>query len=229
MKRLIAWVLATALTLGGPGLFLIAFLDSSFLSFPEVVDILMMGLVTKHKERMLYYAALPTIGSVIGCFALYLAARKGGEAFLRKRLKAHYVDRVMTVFQKYGLLAVALPSIMPPPVPFKAFVIAAGVARVPPLQFLVAVTAGRGVRYFGEALLAVWYGDRAAVFLRDHARDVLIVLVLLCAVGVTGWLLWAGRRRRGGFSRGTGGGPPESPPATGAPVRPVDDPPRRPL
>lgn len=228
MKRLIAWVLATALTLGGPGLFLIAFLDSSFLSFPEVVDILMMGLVTKHKERMLYYALMPTIGSVIGCFALYLAARKGGETFLRKRLKAHYVDRVMTVFQKYGLLAVALPSILPPPVPFKAFVIAAGVARVPPLQFLVAVTAGRGVRYFGEALLAVWYGDRAAAFLSDHTRDVLIVLIMLGIVGVTAWLLWAGRRRRG-RSRDVAGAIPGSRPATGAPVQPVDDAPRRPL
>ena len=228
MKRLIAWVLATALTLGGPGLFVIAFLDSSFLSFPEVVDILMMGLVTKHKERMLYYALMPTIGSVIGCFALYLAARKGGEAFLRKRLKAHYVDRVMTVFQKYGLLAVALPSILPPPVPFKAFVIAAGVARVPPLQFLVAVTTGRGVRYFGEALLAVWYGDRAALFLRDHTRDVLIVLILFGIAGVTAWLLWAGRRRRSRTSR-VAGETPASTTEADARRGAVDDPPRRPL
>lgn len=197
MKRLIAWVLATALTLGGPGLFLIAFLDSSFLSLPEVVDILMMGLVTQHKERMLYYAMMPTLGSVMGCFALYMVARKGGEAFLRKRFKERHVDRVMTVFQKYGLLAVALPSIMPPPVPFKAFVIAAGVARVPPLQFLFAVTLGRGVRYFGEALLAVWYGDRAAEFLQDHGGRILVVVAAAIAVGGGGWFLWNRRSRPG--------------------------------
>ena len=197
MKRLIAWVLATALTLGGPGLFLIALLDSSFLSFPEVVDILMMGLVTKHKERMLYYAIMPTLGSVMGCFALYLVARKAGEPLLRKRFRERHVDRVMTVFQKYGLLAVALPSIMPPPVPFKAFIIAAGVARVPPLRFLFAVTLGRGVRFFGEALLAVWYGDRAAQFLRDHAGIVLIVLTLTIVAGAAGWFLWDRRSRQG--------------------------------
>lgn len=197
MKRLGAWVLATALALGGPGLFLISLLDSSFLSFPEVVDILMMGLVTKHKERMLYYALMPTLGSVIGCFALYLVARKGGEPLLRKRFRARHVDRVMTVFQKYGLLAVALPSIMPPPVPFKAFIIAAGVARVPPFRFLFAVTLGRGVRFFGEALLAVWYGDRAAQFLRDHAGIVLIVLTLTIVAGAAGWFLWDRRSRQG--------------------------------
>ena len=98
-----------ALVLGGPGLFLIAFLDSSFLSFPEVVDLLMMGLVTRHKERMLFYALLPTLGSLGGCLVLYFLARKGGEAFLRKRFHERHVDRALAVFQKYGLLAVAVP------------------------------------------------------------------------------------------------------------------------
>ena len=109
---------------------------------------------------MLYYALLATLGSIAGCFVLYLSARKGGEAFLRRRFHDHHVDRALALFQKYGLLAVAVPSILPPPVPFKIFVLAAGVARVPPLDFLVAVALGRGVRYFGEALLALWYGER---------------------------------------------------------------------
>src|SRR5215210_1564955 len=137
MHRFLVWVQGLALALGAPGLFVIAFLDSSFLSFPEVVDILLMGLVIHHKERMLYYALLPTLGSIAGCFALYLVAQKGGEAFLRKRFSGHHIDRALRLFRKYGLLAVAVPSLMPPPVPFKIFVLAAGVARVKPLEFLV--------------------------------------------------------------------------------------------
>ena len=77
---------------------------------------------------MLYYALLATLGSVAGCLVLFLLARKGGEAFLRKRLHERHVDRATAVFRKYGLLAVLVPSLLPPPVPFKIFVLAAGVA-----------------------------------------------------------------------------------------------------
>jgi membrane protein YqaA with SNARE-associated domain len=199
MHRLVAWVQASAAALGGPGLFLIAFLDSSFLSFPEVVDLLIIWLVTAHKERWVYYALMPTIGSVAGCFALYPVGRKGGEAFLRRRFHDSHVDRALGIFRKYGLLAVAVPSLLPPPVPFKPFVLAAGVAGVRPVDFLVAVGIGRGVRYFGEALLAVWYGERAAQFVRDNARPVSLGLAVAVLVFGVGWI-WYHRRRdaRGG-------------------------------
>ncbi|MCA1649084.1 MAG: hypothetical protein LC753_02035, partial [Acidobacteria bacterium] len=102
MKRLLDWVQGFALSLGGPGLFLIAFLDSSLLSFPEVTDLLIVWLTTQHKQRMLYYASMSTIGSVAGCFLLYMIARKGGEAFLRKRFQAGHVDRAVQIFRRYG-------------------------------------------------------------------------------------------------------------------------------
>ncbi len=187
-----------ALALGGPGLFLIAFLDSSFLSFPEVVDLLLMGLVTRHKERLLLYALLPTLGSLAGCLVLYGVARKGGEAFLRRRFHDRHVDRTLAVFQKYGLLAVAVPSILPPPVPFKPFVLAAGVAGVRPLDFTIAVLVGRGIRYFGEAFLALWYGDRAEAFLKNNGKLVAIVLAAVVIGFAVGWTIW--QRRRSGES-----------------------------
>jgi membrane protein YqaA with SNARE-associated domain len=195
MQRLVNWVQGFALALGGPGLFLIAFLDSSFLSFPEVVDLLIIWFVSAHKGRMVYYALLSTLGSMAGCFALYLVGRKGGEAFLRKRLGERHVNRAMTVFQKYGLLAIFVPSLLPPPFPFKPFVLAAGVARVRPSDFLLAVGLGRGARYFGEGILALWYGERAAGFLRDNARPVSLTLAAVAlAVGV-GWI-WFQKHRR---------------------------------
>lgn len=193
--------MGVALVLGGPGLFLIAFLDSSFLSFPEVVDLLMMGLVTHHKERMLYYALMPTLGSLGGCLVLYFIARKGGEAFLRRRFHERHVDRAMAVFQKYGLFAVAIPAILPPPVPFKPFVLAAGIAGVRPFDFIIAVLLGRSIRYFGEALIAVWYGDRAAVFLRANAKPVAIAVALVAVALAVAWTVWQRRGKSDGGLR----------------------------
>ena len=196
MRRILDWVTGLAEMLGGTGLFLIAFLDSSFLSFPEVVDILLMGLVARYPERLLYYATLPTIGSVIGSYLLYSMALKGGEAFLRKRLHDRHVDRYLGIFRKYGLLAVAIPSILPPPVPFKVFVLAAGAARVRRIDFLIAVSVGRGVRYFGEALLAAWYGPAAVQFLHDNALAFTIGLVIILGITGTAWVWWS--KRAGG-------------------------------
>jgi membrane protein YqaA with SNARE-associated domain len=201
MHRLVAWVQASAVALGGPGLFLIAFLDSSFLSFPEVVDLLIIWLVTAHKHRVLYYALMPTLGSVAGCFALYLVGRKGGEAFLRRRFSERHVDRALTVFRKYGVLAVAVPALLPPPVPFKPFVLAAGVAGVRPVDFLIAVSIGRGVRYFGEAFLALWYGERAAQFVRDNARPVSLALAMTVLVIGVGWIWYRRVRESDGIPR----------------------------
>ncbi len=195
MHRLFAWIEATALTLGGPGLFLIAFLDSSFLSFPEVVDLLLIWLVTAHKERMIYYALLSTLGSVAGCFTLYMVARKGGEAFLRRRFSESKIDWALGVFRKYGVLAVVVPALLPPPLPFKAFILAAGVAGVRPVHFLVAATIGRGVRYFGEGLLAVWYGERAIQFVRENLRTVSLGLAGTVLLFGVGWILYDRRRR----------------------------------
>lgn len=195
MHRFVAWVQGFAFALGGPGLFLIALLDSSFLSFPEVVDLLIILFVTRHKERMVYYALLATLGSIAGCFMLYVVGRKGGETFLRRRFKERHVDRSLALFQQYGLLSVAVPSLLPPPFPFKPFVLVAGVARVRPLDFALAVGLGRGIRYFGEGLLAIWYGERAAVFLKNNAREFSLAFAALVLVAGIGWIWYRTRRQ----------------------------------
>jgi membrane protein YqaA with SNARE-associated domain len=198
MSRFVDWVKGFALAWGGPGLFLIGFLDSSFLSFPEVNDLLIIWMVTQHKERLIYYALMATAGSVAGCLALYYVARKGGEAFLRRRFHERHVDRGLRLFQKYGLLVVIVPALLPPPAPFKIFVLLAGVAAIPVWQFVTAITLARGIRYGGEGLLAVIYGDRASVFLRDHAREAGLWLSgIALAIGLI-WVLvkqWRDRTR----------------------------------
>jgi membrane protein YqaA with SNARE-associated domain len=195
MHRLVGWIQGFALAWGGAGLFLIGFLDSSFLSFPEVNDLLIIWMVTRHKERLLYYTLAATIGSVLGCLTIYFVARKGGEAFLRKRFKQNHVDSGLKLFQKYGLLVVIVPALLPPPAPFKIFVLLAGVASIPVWQFTAAVFIARFIRYGGEGLLAVFYGDAAAAYLRDHARETGLYLSgAALLIGVT-WIFWKRRRR----------------------------------
>ena len=194
MHRFVAWIQGFAESLGGPGLFIIAFLDSSFLSFPEVCDALVVLLTIQQRERMLFYALVTTLGSMCGCYALYTVGRQGGEAFLRKRFKARHVERAMDTFRRYGMLAVIVPSLLPPPMPFKIFVLAAGVARMRPVEFIIAVAIGRGIRYFGEGFLALWYGERALAFLREHAHTVGLWLGLMALAGGVAWVLWKKRR-----------------------------------
>jgi membrane protein YqaA with SNARE-associated domain len=185
LHHLASLVQQLAERLGGPGLALLAFLDSSFLSFPEVADVLIVVLVVQHPAAWVYYGLLTTAGSVAGCYILYAMARKGGEAFLRQRFHERHVDRGLALFQRYGLLAVIVPSILPPPTPFKIFVLLAGVADVRPRTFIAAVTIGRGVRYGGEALLAYLYGDRAIDFIQNNMGQVSLWLgVTVAAVGV---------------------------------------------
>ena len=195
MKRFLGWIQGVAVTLGGPGLFVIGFLDSSFLSFPEVNDLLLVGMVMEHPHRLPYYALMATLGSVFGCLAIYVVARKGGEAFLRKRFKAHHVDGSLKLFQKYGLLVLIVPALLPPPAPFKIFVLMAGVAAVPVWQFVTAIGIARGVRYFGEGLLAVWYGDRAFAYLHEHGKAIGLGLAGAALVIAAGWIAWNRRKR----------------------------------
>ena len=196
MSGILASIQEWASELGGVGLFVIALLDSSFLSFPQVNDLLIIVLSTKYPERMPYYAGMTMVGSVIGCFLLYGVARRGGEVFLRKRLKGRYVDRAIKLYQRHGLLAVVVPALLPPPVPFKVFVLLAGAAAVSPIRFGLAVAIGRGIRYFGQGYLAVLYGEQAADFMRANGTAIGIGLAL-AALAIGAGVLLLRRRRHG--------------------------------
>jgi membrane protein YqaA with SNARE-associated domain len=186
LTSLPAHVQALALGLGAPGLFLVTFLDSSFLSLPEVADLLVVWMVTQHKTRFLAYAAGATAGSIVGCLLIYYMAKKGGEALLRKHFSSGRLERARAALQRHGLLAVLIPSLLPPPAPFKIFVLLAGVAEISAPRFAAAIAIGRGGRYFLEALLALWYGDRAIAFIQHNTRAVLSGLLVLIALGALG-------------------------------------------
>jgi membrane protein YqaA with SNARE-associated domain len=177
-----------AIGVDGFGLFLIALLDSSFLSFPQVADALVLVQSARHPDWMLSYAAAATLGSLCGCLVLYGVGRAGGDAFLRRRFKAPHVERALRLYQRYGMLAIVVPALLPPPAPFKVFVLLSGAAGVGPLAFGLAVLTGRGARYFAQAWLAATYGDRAAAVVAGHGPQVgSAIAVAAAAFGVWVW------------------------------------------
>ncbi|HXH05033.1 MAG TPA: VTT domain-containing protein [Vicinamibacterales bacterium] len=196
MKELLAALQGFALGLGGPGLFVVAFLDSSLLSLPEINDLLIVYLVTEYPHRFVYYATMSTAGSVAGCSLLYTIGRKGGEALLRRRFHERHVDRALELYRRFGWVAIVVPALLPPPAPFKIFVLLAGVSGMPVARFALAVGGGRGLRYFGEGLLAVWYGKQTIAFLHANARIVFMVLGAALVAGGVAYFCWSRRRRR---------------------------------
>lgn len=191
MKSFISWLYGFAVGLGGPGLFAVAFLDSSFVSLPQVNDILVVLMVTRHKAWMLYYALMATLGSIAGCYVIYVLAEKGGEAFLKKRVHAASVDRTLALYRRHGLMALMIPALLPPPAPFKLFVLLAGVAEVRPLPFVLAIAAARGARYLALGVLAIYYGDAALELMRTEGRAVALALAGVLALGALGWWAWS--------------------------------------
>lgn len=197
MQSFIKWVYGLALSLGGPGLFVVAFLDSSFISLPQINDLLVVLMVVRNKPLMPYYALMATAGSVAGCYVLYLIAERGGEAFLARRLKRGHIERALAIYRKRGVLALMVPALLPPPAPFKLFVLLAGVAEVRPLAFVASIALARGLRYLVIGALAVWYGDLALDLLREHGRETAIwVAVFIVAAGIAWWLLRRASRAR---------------------------------
>jgi membrane protein YqaA with SNARE-associated domain len=178
MKQVIAWAQAFALSIGGLGLFFVAFIDASVLSLPEVNDILIVYMVTKSPSFLVYYLG-----------------RKGGEALLRRQFSRDQVDRMQARFSRYGMAAVVVPAMLPPPVPLKLFVIGAGAAGMPVGRFAWAGGRGRFVRYFAEGLLAYYYGAAAFEYIKDNGAQVALWGGLL-SLGVVALYYWRRQRRR---------------------------------
>ena len=179
-----AWkqrVLAIAGGLGAPGLFLISFLDSSVLTFPVINDLLLIQLSMRHPSRMPLYAMMAATGSTLGCTLLYFLARKGGEAFFHSQAGRHG-GAVRHWVERNGFGGMLAAALLPPPTPFKFFVLAAGVFKVPLVSFASAVGLARVIRYFGVGYLAVRYGANALPYLAQHKLQVALIVIVFVAV-----------------------------------------------
>ncbi len=172
-----------AFALDGPGMLVVALFDSSFLSIPEVNDFLIVLLsIGKPAGRVAYYVFMTTLGSVVGCLLLYTVGRKGGNPLLKKKFSPRMMEKIAGLYRRYGVLAVVVPSILPPPCPFKIFVFSAGVFRLSAPAFAAAVALGRSVRYSMWGALAFLYGETVRAFMRDNLHAIGIALFAVFVV-----------------------------------------------
>ena len=189
MGRFVDRLRALALAWGAPGLFLVAFLDSSILPLPGITDILLIVMVTRHREAMLLYVGTTILGSVAGCLMMHAIGKKGGEALVRKRFAGARIEKTMASLQRHGVMAVLIPCLLPPPAPFKVFLLLAGAVGISAARFAAAIALGRGVRYFALGLLAVRYGEQASAYVAEHGMAVSLLLAGMVSAGFAAYLV----------------------------------------
>src|SRR5215475_1357034 len=178
-----------------PAMIIIGALDSSLLSLPEINDYLVVGRCYKYPTAAFYFPLFAATGSVLGCNLLYTIVRRGGQAVLRKRFNLQSIKRVERAYERFGFLAVGIPAILPPPLPFKIFVATAGALEYPRWKFLLTVMIARSLRYYVEGILAVFYGRRVLLFLRDNG---LVIISIVATIGLIAAIIYfVVKRRRG--------------------------------
>ena len=155
------------ITFGAFGLFIVALLDSTFVPMPSSVDALMLILTTAHPRWMLLYALMATAGSATGCWILYQVSRRAGSRAL-KRFSEGKQKRVKDLIDRYDMFAVIVATLLPPPFPFKLFVVSAGVFRFSLFRFMIAIIVGRAFRFLLEGYFAIRFGDQAKVILARY-------------------------------------------------------------
>lgn len=179
----------------GPlGLFAIALLDSALIPLPAGPDVVMILLTLRNPSWMPIYAAAATVGSVAGCVILYYISRKAGRRAL-ERFSEKKQARVKGMIDRYDALSVFVASLLPPPFPFKLFVITSGVFRVSVLRFAIAIAVGRALRFLLEGYLAVTYGDRAEVLFKQYFPWIGLGLAVAVVLFFVGRLLWKKRTK----------------------------------
>ena len=188
-------VISMPLYIAAPAMVIIGALDSSLLSLPEINDYLVVGRCYKYPTAAFYFPLFAAAGSVIGCNLLYTIVRRGGQAVLRKRFNLSSIKRVERAYERFGFLAIGIPAILPPPLPFKIFVATAGALEYPRWKFLLTVMIARSFRYYVEGILAVFYGQRVLLFLKDNGLVILSVVGSLALIGAIIYLIF--RKRRG--------------------------------
>lgn len=182
--------------LGIWGVFGIAVLDGAGVPLPGAVDIVFATQVyNKSLSVALLYALVTSIGSAIGCLVLYFIGYGGGEVLLRKHMNPAKFEKTRLSFENHRLLALMLPAMLPPPFPFKIFVLSAAAFEMKISHFLIAIISGRLVRFVALAVLTVEFGPGilrlAGTAVHEHLGLVLLGLAVLLAL----WLSVARSRR----------------------------------
>jgi membrane protein YqaA with SNARE-associated domain len=179
--------------LGGVGLVLLGLADNSAIPLPGSVDVFTILLSAHKREWWPYYAAMATVGAVLGGYLTYRLAQKGGEQVLEKKIGKRRAEKVYKKFEKQGGFWVFVGAILPPPFPMVPVLMAAGILEYPKKKFLAVLALGRGVRYFAFAWIAHIYGAAIVQWLTRYYEPLLyalITLAVLGAISAVGFFEW---------------------------------------
>ena len=205
MKHLLSkwthWILAVLSPLGIWGVMGFAFVDAAFLGMP--LDAIVGGYVYAAPRRFLLLSALAAAGSALGSIVIYWIGYKGGEVLLVKRVGEERFKKIHASFERHGFLGLMVPSMLPPPTPFKLFVLTAGVIEMSFAKFLAAIFFGRFLRFSILSLLVIRFGPQIIGFfghmVHDHAR---LAIAIIAAAALISWWAWWLRKRNGKRSPG---------------------------
>src|SRR5712671_6333056 len=188
-RRLGHFIVHFPIFVAGPAMILIGALVSSLLSLPEVNDYLVVARCYTHPRAVFFFPMFAAVGSVLGCFLLYTILSRGGRAVLHRRFNPEHIQRVERAYARFGIVALAVPALLPPPMPFKIFVATAGALQFPRRRFLLTILLARSLRYYAEGTLAVFYWERVLCFLKDNGIVIISVVSGLLLVSLAVYLL----------------------------------------
>ena len=187
--RLGKFIVHVPIYVAGPAMILIGALDSSLLSLPEINDYLVVARCYTHPRAVFFFPLFASTGSLLGCLLLYTILQRGGLAVLHRRFKLEHVHRVERAYARFGIFALAIPALLPPPMPFKIFVATAGALQFPRRKFLLTILIARSLRYYTEGVLAVFYGERVLHFLRDNGLMIVTIVGGVCLLALAIYLI----------------------------------------
>jgi membrane protein YqaA with SNARE-associated domain len=190
------FIIGVPMYVAAPSMVIIGALDSSLLSLPEINDYLVVMRCAKDPLAVFYFPLFAAMGSVIGCMLLYSIIRRGGQAVMRRRFNTEHIERVERAYARFGFLALAVPALLPPPMPFKIFVATAGALEYPRWRFMITVMIARSLRYYIEGTLAVFYGERVLSFLKENGLSILGIVFAACLVGLAVYFIRNRSRRQ---------------------------------
>jgi membrane protein DedA with SNARE-associated domain len=174
-------------------MFLVAVADSSFVSLPEVSDLLIVTAAAKEPGIAWEFVLATALGSVVGCLLLYEVGRRGGEKLAARFVARPKLLKAEMLLARYGAFAIAIPALSPPPMPFKGFVLAAGIFAMPRARFAATVFFARGLRYVIWAFLGAEYGDEAIGWVKHldiWVQNHLLIVALFLGLFVAAFLFW---------------------------------------
>jgi membrane protein YqaA with SNARE-associated domain len=180
--------------LGMFGVFALAFIDSAAIGMP--LDPVVAWYVYNDKLRFWIYVLLAAAGSAAGSLIIYFIGKKGGEALLHSRMSHDRVERMRVRFEDREFVTLMVASVLPPPTPFKLFLISAGVFQMRVDRFLLSIFAGRAIRFTILALLTIKFGPQVVNVVNGLIRDHLLVTLVVLAVGVAATLIYIYTRKR---------------------------------